>query len=131
MILLPETGRSHAWRIAERLRNAVSAIHVEWAEELPQVTISLGVAVSSGNEGLPADILIRSLTMRSISLNSVAGTVQLSGKVACYSDRGAMYRIVPQKSPSHNSSGSTSGCPSCDPGKASPASVPQAGASDF
>jgi len=58
-VLLPETGRAHAWRIAERLRVAISNMHVEWEKPLPRVTISLGVSVSTCDTEVSADTMIQ------------------------------------------------------------------------
>jgi len=44
-VLLPETERSAAWVVAERLRQAVEHTTVPWNPPLPRVTISLGVSV--------------------------------------------------------------------------------------
>lgn len=59
MVLLPETGRSQAWRIAERLRQAVAAMDVEWETPLPKVTISLGISASTCEPDLTADTMIQ------------------------------------------------------------------------
>ncbi len=43
-VLLPETSRANAWLVAERLRNAISHLKVDWNPPLPQITVSAGVA---------------------------------------------------------------------------------------
>ena len=42
-VLLPNTDKSTAWLVAERLRTSVSAMVVPWKEPIPQVTISIGI----------------------------------------------------------------------------------------
>jgi diguanylate cyclase (GGDEF)-like protein len=44
-VLLPNTDRDEVWAAAERIRSAVAAMTVPWEQPLPQVTISIGVAV--------------------------------------------------------------------------------------
>ncbi len=58
-VLLPETTRASAWVVAERLRLAVAAMKIPWEQPLPQVTISLGVAIYNGTEELESDVLIQ------------------------------------------------------------------------
>lgn len=58
-VLLPETTRASAWVVAERLRLAVAAMKIPWEQPLPQVTISLGVAIYDGTEELESDVLIQ------------------------------------------------------------------------
>jgi len=58
-VLLPETNRASAWVVAERLRLAVAAIRIPWEQPLPQVTISLGVAIYDGTEQLESETLIQ------------------------------------------------------------------------
>lgn len=58
-VLLPETTRASAWVVAERLRLAVAAMKIPWEHPLPQVTISLGVAIYDGTEELESDVLIQ------------------------------------------------------------------------
>ncbi|AEJ18642.1 GGDEF domain-containing protein [Gracilinema caldarium] len=58
-ILLPETNRASAWIVAERLRTAVASLNIPWEQNLPQVTISLGVAIYDGSEQLDSDALIQ------------------------------------------------------------------------
>ncbi|WP_304225014.1 sensor domain-containing diguanylate cyclase [Gracilinema caldarium] len=58
-VLLPETNRASAWVVAERLRNAAQAMHVHWDQPLPQVTISLGVALFDGTEQLEPEELVK------------------------------------------------------------------------
>lgn len=58
-LLLPNTDRSAAWMIAERLRNNVAAMTVPWKTPLPQVTISLGVFTFNSKSGMDATEIIR------------------------------------------------------------------------
>ncbi|MCA1951199.1 MAG: GGDEF domain-containing protein [Treponema sp.] len=58
-VLLPETNRASAWVVAERLRNAAQAMQVNWSQPLPQVTISLGVALFDGTEQLEPEELVK------------------------------------------------------------------------
>lgn len=58
-VLLPETNRASAWVVAERLRTAAAAMNVPWEKELPQVTISLGVALFDGSERIDPELLIQ------------------------------------------------------------------------
>lgn len=58
-VLLPETNRASAWVVAERLRNAAAAMHVHWEQPLPQVTISLGVALFDGREQIEPEELVK------------------------------------------------------------------------
>jgi diguanylate cyclase (GGDEF)-like protein len=57
-ILLPNTGRSTAWLVAERLRCAIAGMKVPWDPPLPQVTISLGLLTFDKDSDLPADDLL-------------------------------------------------------------------------
>jgi diguanylate cyclase (GGDEF)-like protein len=57
-VLLPETERSAAWVVAERLRQAVEHTQVPWNPPLPRVTISLGVSVYNSYLKLGANELI-------------------------------------------------------------------------
>ncbi|MEW6564301.1 MAG: GGDEF domain-containing protein [Spirochaetota bacterium] len=58
-ILLPETTRASAWVVAERLRMTVAAMEIPWEQPLPQVSISLGVAIFDGSEQLESEALIQ------------------------------------------------------------------------
>ncbi len=58
-VLLPNTDKSTAWLIAERLRTSVASMSVQWKTPLPQVTISLGVATFDENGDVDADEIIR------------------------------------------------------------------------
>lgn len=58
-VLLPETNRPSAWVVAERLRIAVSAMEIPWEQPLPQVTISLGVALFDGSKRIDPELLIQ------------------------------------------------------------------------
>jgi diguanylate cyclase (GGDEF)-like protein len=42
-VLLPNTDKSTAWNIAERLRINAAEMNVPWPDPLPQVTISVGI----------------------------------------------------------------------------------------
>lgn len=57
-VLLPETERSAAWVVAERLRQGVEHTHVPWNPPIPRVTISLGVSVFNSYFKLGANDLI-------------------------------------------------------------------------
>lgn len=57
-VLLPETNRASAWVAAERLRTAVSIMNVAWEHPLPQVTISLGVALFDGKERINSEEIL-------------------------------------------------------------------------
>jgi diguanylate cyclase (GGDEF)-like protein len=57
-ILLPDTGRSTAWVVAERLRCAIAGMKVPWDHPLPQVTISLGLVTFDQGSDLSADHLL-------------------------------------------------------------------------
>lgn len=58
-VLLPETNRPSAWLVAERLRLAVATMEIPWEQPLPQVTISLGVALFDGSERINPEIFIQ------------------------------------------------------------------------
>jgi diguanylate cyclase (GGDEF)-like protein len=57
-VLLPNTAKEAAWSAAERLRTAVARREVPWERALPQVTISLGIAVFTGELCLDAEGII-------------------------------------------------------------------------
>lgn len=57
-VLLPDTNREQAWVVGERLREAVADLQIPWKPPLPQVTISVGIAVYRCGEGLEAATLI-------------------------------------------------------------------------
>ncbi|MFQ3546976.1 MAG: GGDEF domain-containing protein [Termitinemataceae bacterium] len=58
-VLLPETNRAAAWIVAERIRTAIAEAKIPWEPPLPQVTISLGVAVFDQKELISPEELIQ------------------------------------------------------------------------
>lgn len=48
-VLLPDTGYVRARQIANRLRRSIEALDIEWEGHIIKITISIGVAVASGN----------------------------------------------------------------------------------
>jgi diguanylate cyclase (GGDEF)-like protein len=57
-VILPETTRENGAIFAERIRVLVEGQHFQYADTVFQVTISLGLAVTTGDETLTAEELI-------------------------------------------------------------------------
>ncbi|MDR2109987.1 MAG: GGDEF domain-containing protein, partial [Spirochaetaceae bacterium] len=57
-ILLPDTGKSAAWVVAERIRTEIAAMKVPWDPPLPQVTISIGVFIFDKRTNLSSEDII-------------------------------------------------------------------------
>jgi diguanylate cyclase (GGDEF)-like protein len=58
-ILLPNTDKSTAWNITERLRISTSEMKIEWEVPLPQVTISLGIYTFDQDINIDVNDIIR------------------------------------------------------------------------
>ena len=60
LVLLPNSDRTAAWMVAERLRTNIAAMTVPWKTPLPEVTVSMGVCVFDNSVDVKAeDILLR------------------------------------------------------------------------
>ena len=57
-VVLPETTRANAVQFAERIRRLVEKKHFRYEDKVYPVTVSLGVAVTAGDESLTAHDLI-------------------------------------------------------------------------
>jgi diguanylate cyclase (GGDEF)-like protein len=57
-VLLPTTGKTTVWMVAERLRNSIANMRVPWDPPLPQVTISLGVYTFDHSSNIDAAEII-------------------------------------------------------------------------
>jgi diguanylate cyclase (GGDEF)-like protein len=57
-VLLPNSDRDASWIVAERLRNSVAEMKVDWAPPVPQVTISLGIYTFDKDNTLDAEGII-------------------------------------------------------------------------
>jgi diguanylate cyclase (GGDEF)-like protein len=57
-VLLPNSDKSMAWMVAERLRNSVATMKVPWDPPLPQVTISLGLYTFDQDSNIDATEII-------------------------------------------------------------------------
>ena len=58
-VLLPNTDRVSTLMVAERLRTSVASMAVPWKEQLPQVTISLGICTFENSVDADAAEIIR------------------------------------------------------------------------
>jgi len=58
-VLLPNTDRTNAWLIAERLRKTIAEMIVPWRMPLPQVTISSGICTFENSLNTDAIEVIR------------------------------------------------------------------------
>ena len=57
-VLLPNSDRTAAWIVAERLRHSVAAMKIPWDPPLPAVTISLGVFTFSKDSDISSTEMI-------------------------------------------------------------------------
>ena len=57
-VLLPDTGKEHAWQVSERLRTMVEEMKVVWEPQLPKVTISIGIFTFDKDNELTVDGII-------------------------------------------------------------------------
>jgi diguanylate cyclase len=48
-VLLPDTDATRAWQVAERLRQAIAGLDMQWQGRALSITASIGVAIASGS----------------------------------------------------------------------------------